>query len=316
IGMPKRDRTPALCVRESKSYLLLVIIILLWGINFVVARVLSGIDPIRVSGILYAFFRYFLGSLTMIVVMVVQKRKIKEITEGVSTHLRMLFFSALFSAIFVIAIHTSAEFIPSGTTSIIVNLSPIVVLIFGILFLGELLTPGKVVGFLLGVGAGLIFLWTTLNISSGLEWGILLAIIGMLAWGAYTVTLHYLEGVDPYIVMTIKHGTSTLMILPFIFLLVLDGVELILVWDLWTVLGLIFAGVLASGLAYVLYFTAIEILGAARASSFLFLIPFVSVAGDFVLGEPPHIISLFAGAVAIVGVALVKMASGEESPND
>jgi len=225
----------------------------------------------------------------------------------------MLLLSALFSAIFVIAIHTSVEFIPSGTTSIIVNLSPIVVLVFGILFLKESLTPRKIAGFLLGVGAGLIFLWTTLSISPGLEWGILLAIIGMFAWGAYTVTLHYLEGADPYIVMAVKHVTSTLMIVPFILLLVLDGVGLILVWDLWTVLGLVFAGVLASGLAYVLYFTAIEMLGAARASSFLFLIPFVSVAGDFILGEPPHIVSLFAGAIAIIGVALVKMESGEKS---
>ncbi len=309
-----KDRSSAIIVRKSNPYLLLAIIILLWGANFVVARILSGIDPIRVSGILYAFFRYFLGALTMIVVLIVQKRKIGEIKEGVSPHIRMLLLSALFSAIFVIATHTSAEFIPSGTTSIIVNLSPIVVLVFGVLFLKESLSPLKVAGFLLGIGAGLIFLWATLSISSGLEWGILLAILGMFAWGAYTVTLHYLEGVDPYMVMTVKHVTSTLIIIPLIFLLIMDNVGLVLVWDLWTVLGLTFAGVLASGLAYVLYFTAIEILGAARASSFLFLIPFVSVAGDFVLGEPPHIVSLFAGAIAVVGVALVKMGSTEVSP--
>ena len=303
-------------MRKSKPYLLLAIIILIWGTNFVIARLLSGIDPIRVSGILFAFFRYFLGALTMIIVMVVQQRKIREIKEGISPHLRMLLLSALFSAIFVIAIHTSVEFIPSGTSSIIVNLSPIVVLIFGVLFLSESLTARKIVGFLLGFSAGLVFLWATISSSSGLEWGILLAIIGMFAWGGYTVTLHYLKGADPYIVMTIKHVTSTLMIIPFILLLVVNGVGLILVWDLWTVLGFVFAGVLASGLAYILYFTAIEILGAPRASSFLFLIPFVSVAGDFVLGEPPHIVSLLAGFIAILGVALVKMASGESSPDD
>ena len=109
--------------------------------------------------------------------------------------------------------------------------------------------------------------------------------------------------------MTVKHVTSSLMIIPFILLILWDGSGLILVWDIWTVLGLTFAGVLASGLAYVLYFAAIEILGAPRASSFLFLIPFVSLTGDFILGEPPHAVALIAGLVAIIGVALVKVSS-------
>ncbi|MCK5238953.1 MAG: DMT family transporter [Candidatus Thorarchaeota archaeon] len=195
------------------------------------------------------------------------------------------------------------------------NLSPIVVLIFGVFFLGESMTTRKVAGFILGLGAGLVFLWTTLSYSSGLEWGLLLAIIGMLAWGAYTVTLHYLEGADPYIVMTVKHVTSSLMIIPFILLILWDGSGLILVWDIWTVLGLTFAGVLASGLAYILYFTVIEILGAPRASSFLFLIPFVSLAGDFILGEPPHVIALVAGLIAIIGVALVRLSSNDIEQN-
>ncbi|MHA1909859.1 MAG: EamA family transporter, partial [Candidatus Thorarchaeota archaeon] len=69
--------------------------------------------------------------------------------------------------------------------------------------------------------------------------------------------------------------------------------------------------VIASGLAYVLYFTAIEILGAPRASSFLFLIPFVSLVGDFILGEPPYLIALIAGLIAIIGVALVKFSSND-----
>ena len=72
---------------------------------------------------------------------------------------------------------------------------------------------------------------------------------------------------------------------------------------------------LASGLAYILYFTVIEILGAPRASSFLFLIPFVSLAGDFILGEPPHVIALVAGLIAIIGVALVRLSSNDIEQN-
>jgi drug/metabolite transporter (DMT)-like permease len=245
----------------------------------------------------------------MVVVITLQRRTISELREGTAPYTRMLLLSALFSAIFVMAIHSSAEYIPSGTTSIIVNLNPIVVLIFGAIFLSESLNKRKVAGFILGVGAGLAFLWSTLTLSAGFELGVLLAVIGLFAWGAYTITLHYLAGADPYIVMTIKHVTSSLMIIPFILILLWNGTQLVLVWDIWTLLGLTFAGVIASGLAYVLYFTAIEILGAPRASSFLFLVPFVSIVGDFILGEPPHMIALIAGFIAIIGVALVKFSS-------
>lgn len=290
----------------------MVSIILLWGGNYVVSRFLSGIDPVRVSGVYFAFFRYFFGALTMVGVLLYQRQGLGEIRKEIQPYRNMLFLSALLSSIFVIAIHTSAEFVSSGTTSIIVNLCPILVLIYGIVYLRERLTPLKIFGFLLGLVGGVVFLWNSLALSPGLEIGIILALIGMIAWGLYTITLHYLEGANKYIVMTVKHAASTFMILPFILLFLLEGVSLILVVDAWSIIGLIYAGVLASGLAYVLYFTAIEVLGAPKASSFLFLVPFVSVAGDFVLGEPPQVVTLIAGAIALIGVALVRISAARE----
>jgi len=300
-------------VTRPRPYIFLATIILLWGSNFVVARILSGLEPIHVSGILYAFFRYFLGALTMIGILLFQRRNPKEMYQHIVPYSRPLLLSALFSAIFVIATHTSAEYVSSGTTSIIVNLCPIVVLLFGIFFLGEKMTPVKVTGFLLGLSAGIYFLWSSWAVSPGFEIGIILALIGMFAWAAYTITLHYLGGADRYVVMTIKHGISSLMIIPFILLFVIDGGLLIFVIDIWTILGLLFAGVLASGLAYLMYFSAIDLIGAPKASSFLFLTPFVSLVGDFILGEPLQYFALLAGIIAILGVALVRLSDYKES---
>lgn len=299
-------------VSSRRPYLLLAAIIFLWGSNFVVARFLSGIDPIRVSGILYGFFRYFIGALTMVAVLAFKKQGIAEIRIEIAPYKKMLLLSAFASAIFVMTLHMSVEFISSGTSSIIVNLCPILVLIYGVWKFKESLTPLKILGFILGLFGGLVFLWNSLTLLPGLELGIFFALIAMVAWGAYTITLHYLEGANRYIVMTIKHSVSSLMILPFIYLVLMEGTQLILIFDIWSISGLLFSGILASGLAYVLYFTAVEAIGAPKASSFLFLVPFVSVAGDFILGEPPEIITLFAGIIAIIGVALVRFAGISE----
>jgi drug/metabolite transporter (DMT)-like permease len=312
-AMAKRAFATPGIVNRSRPYLMLAIIIILWGMNFVVSRFLAGLEPVRVSGILFAMFRYLFGALTMVSVIAYQRLSLGEITAEIRPYRGTLLLSAFLSAVFVMTTHMSTEYASSGTTSIIVNLSPIVVLFYGILFLSERINIIKISGFLLGLAGGLLFLWTTLMMTPGLEIGLILALIAMLSWGAYTIVLHYLEGANRYIVMTVKHAASTLMIIPFIVLLILDGHTLILVWDAWSIAGILFSGVLGSGLAYVLYFSAIEILGAARASSFLFLVPFVSLAGDFALGEPPEVLALIAGVIAIVGVALVKFSDNDES---
>ncbi|TFG28506.1 DMT family transporter [Candidatus Thorarchaeota archaeon] len=297
---------------SKRPYLLLATIIVLWGMNFVVSRFLSGIEPVRVSGIFFGFFRYSLGAITMLFVLAFRRDGFSTIIEEVRPYKIILLLSAFFSAIFVMASHMSAEFVSSGTTSIIVNLCPIFVLLYGIKYLKESFTIGKAVGFVLGLIGGLIFLWNSIIFSPGFEIGVILALIAMIAWGSYTISLHYLEGANRYIVMTVKHVSSSLMIIPFILLLALDGTPFILVLDLWSIIGILFSGILASGLAYVLYFTAIEILGAPKASSFLFLVPFVSIIGDYVLGEPPALIALIAGSIALIGVGIVRWSTSSE----
>lgn len=282
-------------------------VVFLWGTNFIVSRFLTGIEPVRVSGVFFALFRYVLGAMTMIFVMVYQRKGPREINEETKPYRRILITNALFASIFVVALHTSTEFIPSGTSSIIINLNPIFVLVFGVIFLKEGLTPMKLLGFVIGFLGGSIFLFSSLRVGPGFEIGIILAVVGMMMWGAYTITLHFLEGANRYVVMTVTHVTSSLIILLFIIGLLTNGVQLILILDSLSVAGLLFSGVLASGLGYVLYFTAIEALGAPRASSFLFLMPFVSVMGDFLLGEPPEVIILLAGIIAIIGVGLVRL---------
>ncbi|NWF95144.1 MAG: DMT family transporter [Candidatus Thorarchaeota archaeon] len=304
-------------VYDRRPYLLLAVIILLWGSNYIVARVLTGVSPIRVSGVLYAFFRYLLGTVTMLVVILRQGKGFSRIRTEVRPYRSLLGLSAVLSAVFVVTTHMSAEHLPAGTTSLIVNLSPVVVLLFGVLFLHEPLSTSRVLGFLLGFAGGFLFLCASLTSSlgsdHGLELGLGLALAGMLSWAAYTIVLQYLERADCYIVMTAKHAVSTVIVLPFVAVLAYGGSPLILVIDVWSTAGLLFAGVFASGVAYVLYFRAVAQLGASRASSFLFLVPFVSIAGDFFLREPPTLLAILAGSVALVGVALVRRSGRQQA---
>ena len=170
----------------------------------------------------------------------------------------------------------------------------------------------KLAGFALGALGGAFFLWSSLRAGGQRDiWmGISLSLLAMLAWAAYTVAVHYLEGADRAAVLGVQHGVSTLLIAPLLGLYLLSS-PLIFVPDLWSALGVLFAGGVSSGFAYLFYFQAIESLGAPRASSFLFLVPFVSLLGDLFLGELPPPLALIGGAAALVGVALIKTTGSE-----
>ncbi|HYA14218.1 MAG TPA: DMT family transporter, partial [Syntrophales bacterium] len=157
---------------------------------------------------------------------------------------------------------------------------------------------------------GLLFLYNSLQSGSSFDasTGILLSIVAMATWAGYTVTLYYLGGADRVAVLAVQLTIATLLIVPFLGIYVLSS-PLVFVFDIWSILGVLFSGVISSGIAYLLYFKTIESIGAPMAASFLFLIPFVSLLGDVMLKELPPPIALTGGVVAILGVALIKKES-------
>ncbi len=68
----------------------------------------------------------------------------------------------------------------------------------------------------------------------------------------------------------------------------------------------VFLGVVCSGIAYVFWYDALEVLPASQAGAFLYLEPLVAVlVAAFVLGEPVGVASLLGGAIILLGVWLV-----------
>ncbi len=308
-----RDRLDTFKMKKAKSdhpYLILSLVIIVWGLNYIVGRCLSStvvFGYVHITGVLFAFLRYLTGALTMVMILAIRKRRLIEIRQEMRPYGKVLLMSILASSIFVLSANQSQFYVSSGTTAIIINLFPLLVFIYGIRYLDEKVTIQKITGFALGFIGGLMFLYNSLQSVSGfnLGTGILLSILAMAAWAGYTVTLYYLGGADRVTVLGVQLTIASLLILPFLGIYALSS-PLVFVLDIWSILGILFSGVITSGIIYILYFKAIEMVGAPRAASFLFLIPFVSLLGDVMLKELPPPIALIGGVVAILGVALIK----------
>lgn len=71
-------------------------------------------------------------------------------------------------------------------------------------------------------------------------------------------------------------------------------------------LGVTFLGVFCSGLAYIAWYDALQVLSTANTGVFLYIEPLIAmVVAFFILGEPITIASLFGGGVILFGVWLV-----------
>ena len=74
--------------------------------------------------------------------------------------------------------------------------------------------------------------------------------------------------------------------------------------------GLLYSAILPAGLANVLVFHAIRLLGPTRITAYQFLVPFIAVVlGAIFIGEPIRTAQIAGGAVIVGGVALTRARS-------
>ncbi len=75
--------------------------------------------------------------------------------------------------------------------------------------------------------------------------------------------------------------------------------------DAWA--GLVFSAFIPAGIANVVVFSAIRLLGPTRITAFQFLVPFMAVLmGAAFLAEPVRLDQLLGGLVIVIGVAIAR----------
>ncbi|PPK60809.1 drug/metabolite transporter (DMT)-like permease [Malaciobacter marinus] len=287
-----------------KVYFLLTLCVLFWSGNFILGRFIKDeIEPLEL-----AYFRWVLAFI-LILPFSVKYMNIKKCIKSTKEHFLILSILAilgisLFNTIVYIALQTT-----QATNALLINsVTPLLVLILGVLILKNPINKIQILGFLSST-FGVVFLVLEGNIAKILELnlknGDLWIILSATIWALYSILLRFkpkeLNHVELF---------TTLVFLGVIYLSPIyfyQGYsiqrEIIMIKQNWPII--IYVSFFASVLSFYFWNNAIAQIGPEKSSQFAHLMPlFGAILAYFFLGEKVELYHLFGACFIAIGIYL------------
>ncbi len=272
---------------------------LIWGASFLfIELALTFLTPIGV-----AFGRTFFGALAMVVAMVIFKSKLPTSFEAWK-HLTIA--GILMSSVpFVLFAYAQTQ-VTSALAAIINAVTPITtVIVLLVAFRTEKLKPHVVVGIIIGLLGVLVVLGAWQGFGENNPLAIVAMLTAVILYGIGTPYVRkYVTPLNLATEVSVlgQIGTAALTLLP---IYVLSGPLITAVPDLASVGAIVTLGALGSGVAYLLYYKILDVVGSAIASSVTYITPVIAVIlGVILLGENLHWYEPVGGVIVILGAAI------------
>lgn len=276
--------------------------IILWSINFIVAKAVVG----KIPPISLAFFRWLSATVILLPFAMRQTQKDWPFIKQSLGYFFWISLSgiALFNTFVYFGGHhtTATNLAIIGTTS-----SPIMSVILARIFLKEKIDTYKLLGMFICIG-GILYLlakgdWHNLisfQFTKGDKW----VLLGALCFAIYNILVRKKPqqiASGSFLFVAIAMGTLTL----FPFYIVEQATTPPIVWNLELVFIILFLGAGASALAYSCWNASINILGAGRTALFGNLLPiFSSIEAVLILDENFTQLQLVSMLVVFSGILL------------
>jgi drug/metabolite transporter (DMT)-like permease len=293
-------RRGAAVVGRGRAYLLLAVLIVLWGANWPVMKV--GVTLI--SPLWFAFARVLLGGITFFVLVAAMGKLKLPPRHDVPI---LLSLGLLQMAAFLILVTVAVQFVPAGRSALLAYTHPLWVAPGAVLLLGERLGPMKLTGLTVGL-VGLVALFNPAAFPWSDSWAVFgngLLLLSALLWGIAIVHARRHRWVESPLVLA---PWSMLIAAPPVLLLALFETPRVH-WSPELAAVLFYNGPVATAFCYWASVTVMRALPALTTSIGFLGVP---VMGQLLsmasLGEPLTW-SLGLGLVGIIlGLALVNLA--------
>jgi drug/metabolite transporter (DMT)-like permease len=278
-----------------------LLVMVAWAANFVVVKTAIATAP----PIGFAFVRFLLAGLVLLAILRWREGSVLPPRDAV---VPIALLGALGFGAYQILWATGLTSTTAGTSALIIATTPIWTALVAIAMRTEMPHPARFLGAVVGfVGVALVVAARGLDLS-GTGIGDLLTLGAAICWGSYlALSAPLLARLSPLrlTTWTILAGTAV-MAIP-------GAVQLANAGPAWVtpaaVAALLYSGILAGGLANVLVFRAIALVGPSRIANFQLLVPaFAVVMAAAILGEPILAGQVVGGIVIVAGILIARRA--------
>jgi len=287
----------------------LVLVALIWGGTFIAGRVTAQEMP----AIAAALWRYTIACVVLVVMLLVREGGLPRLDGRHWARIVLLGLTGV--AAYNLCFMAGLETVPASRGSLIIALNPAATMLGAALFLHEPLTLAKSAGMLLalvGVAIELSGGNPLALFGGGAGAGELLLFGCVLSWAAYTLIGKKLSGASPLAITTYAALTGTAMLAAGAFVRGELGVPHVS-RNAW--IGLAYMGTLGTAVAFVWFLEGVKLLGPARASIFVNLVPVAAIAlGALLLDEKITVPMIVGAALVVAGVWILNRPAAAASP--
>jgi drug/metabolite transporter (DMT)-like permease len=272
---------------------------LIWGGSFLfVEYALTALTPIGV-----AFWRTAFGALAMLIAIAIYRSKLPTSFDAwKKMTIAGMFMSSVPFSLFAYA----QTYVSSALASIINAVTPIAtVVVMLIAFRSEKLKPHVVVGLLVGLVGVLVVLGVWQGFGDNEPLAIIALLVAVTCYGIGTPYVRkYVAPLKLSTEVSVlgQIGTAAITLLPFY---LISGQYFTSAPSLAAIGSVIAIGALGSGVAYLLYYKVLDVVGSAIAASVTYITPVIAVIlGVLLLNEQLHWNEPVGGVIVILGAAI------------
>ena len=256
-----------------------------------------------------ALGRGIVGSIFLLLTAVVTKKPL--CIPAIKKNLKLLILSGIAIAVNWILLFESYEYIPVSTATLCYYLSPVFVTLASPVVLKEKLTGTKIAC----VGAALFGMVLISGVFQGNVggnnqfMGILLGCGAAVLYATVVLMNKFIKDIPSNDCTIMQLGTVAVVLLPYVLLTQdMRAIEL----NPTYILLLIFVGIVHTGIAYRLYFSAVPYVEGQTIALLSYIDPVITIVlSAIVLGEPLTVYSML-GAVLILGSTMVSELIGKK----
>ena len=280
-----------------------LVIMVFWAGNFIVVK--GAIEILPPVG--FTFLRYLIASATLVALLRWREGAIRRPNGDL---LRIALLGVIGFGCYQILWPVALQSIPAGDSALLIAATPVMTALLAMATGADSPNAVKLIGafvsfagvaLVIGAGQGLV-------LGASLV-GDVLTLAAAACWAVYTVFgAKILRRHSPLVTTTWAILAGTLFIAPL-------GIAQLATVDVATVapiviVALLYSGILAAGVANVVIFHAVKLLGPTRVTSLQFLVPALAVVmAAIFLAEPIRPIQVVGGAIILAGVALLRRGS-------